>query len=136
MSNNIQWQGFKLTDADRAKIKHQQPLCLRMTCLSGPKMLWDIAAVHCNINEAGGDIKITQGGCSAMIYNNLRTPLYRDEQRIPHKGNRLIKVTPVILCGDSGEMHIIYNLWVNLAVNLKKYCQRLIKYSKGARNGL
>lgn len=35
MSNNIQWQSFKLTEADRAKIKNQQPLCLWMTGLSG-----------------------------------------------------------------------------------------------------
>lgn len=26
MSNNIQWQSFKLTEADRAKIKNQQPM--------------------------------------------------------------------------------------------------------------
>lgn len=35
MSTNIQWQSFKLTEADRAKIKNQQPLCLGMTGLSG-----------------------------------------------------------------------------------------------------
>ena len=33
MSTNIQWQSFKLTEADRAKIKHQKPLCLWMTGL-------------------------------------------------------------------------------------------------------
>ena len=31
MSTNIQEQSFKLNEADRAKIKHQQPLCLSMT---------------------------------------------------------------------------------------------------------
>ena len=35
MSTNIQWQSFKLTEADRAKIKNQQPLCLGMTGLPG-----------------------------------------------------------------------------------------------------
>ena len=33
--SNIQWQSFKLTESDRAKIKNQQPLCLWMTGLSG-----------------------------------------------------------------------------------------------------
>ena len=35
MSTNVQWQSFKLTESDRAKIKDQQPLCLWMTGLSG-----------------------------------------------------------------------------------------------------
>ena len=35
MSTNIQCQSFKLTEADRAKIKNQQPLCLGMTGLPG-----------------------------------------------------------------------------------------------------
>jgi adenylylsulfate kinase-like enzyme len=35
MNSNIKWQNFKLTEADRAKIKKQQSLCLRMKGLSG-----------------------------------------------------------------------------------------------------
>ena len=35
MSTNVQWQSFKLTESDRAKIKDQQPLCLWMTGLPG-----------------------------------------------------------------------------------------------------
>ena len=37
MSTNIEWQGFNLAEADRAKIKNQQPLCLGMTGLSGAR---------------------------------------------------------------------------------------------------
>ena len=41
MSTNIQWQSFKLTEADRAKIKNQQPLCLWMTGLSADSFKLD-----------------------------------------------------------------------------------------------
>ena len=35
MNPNIKWQNFKLNEADRVKIKNQQPFCLWMTGLSG-----------------------------------------------------------------------------------------------------
>jgi adenylylsulfate kinase-like enzyme len=34
MSTNIEWQSFKLTEANRAKIKKHLPLCLGMTGIS------------------------------------------------------------------------------------------------------
>jgi len=53
MSTNIQWQSFKLTEVDRAKIKNQQPLCLWMTGLSGAGKSTLANALEEKLNQVG-----------------------------------------------------------------------------------
>jgi len=61
MSTNIQWQSFKLTEADRAKIKHQQPLCLWMTGLSGAGKSTLANALEEKLNNLGKHTYILDG---------------------------------------------------------------------------
>jgi adenylyl-sulfate kinase len=71
MSNNIQWQSFKLTESDRAKIKDQQPLCLWMTGLSGAGKSTLANAVEDKLNQLGKHTYILDG-------DNLRHGLNQD----------------------------------------------------------
>jgi len=71
MSTNIQWQSFKLTEADRAKIKHQQPLCLWMTGLSGAGKSTLANALEEKLNALGKHTYILDG-------DNLRHGLNQD----------------------------------------------------------
>ena len=71
MSNNIQWQSFKLTEADRAKIKYQQPLCLWMTGLSGAGKSTLANALEEKLNGLGKHTYILDG-------DNLRHGLNQD----------------------------------------------------------
>jgi len=71
MSTNIQWQSFKLTEADRAKIKDQQPLCLWMTGLSGAGKSTLANALEEKLNSLGKHTYILDG-------DNLRHGLNQD----------------------------------------------------------
>ena len=71
MSTNIQWQSFKLTESDRAKIKHQQPLCLWMTGLSGAGKSTLANALEEKLNSLGKHTYILDG-------DNVRTGLNSD----------------------------------------------------------
>jgi adenylyl-sulfate kinase len=71
MSTNIQWQSFKLTEADRAKIKNQQPLCLWMTGLSGAGKSTLANALEAKLNQLGKHTYILDG-------DNLRHGLNQD----------------------------------------------------------
>jgi len=71
MSTNIQWQNFKLTEADRAKIKNQQPLCLWMTGLSGAGKSTLANALEVKLNQLGKHTYILDG-------DNLRHGLNQD----------------------------------------------------------
>jgi adenylyl-sulfate kinase len=71
MSSNIQWQSFKLTEADRAKIKNQQPLCLWMTGLSGAGKSTLANALEEKLNQLGKHTYILDG-------DNLRHGLNQD----------------------------------------------------------
>lgn len=71
MSTNIQWQSFKLTEADRAKIKNQQPLCLWMTGLSGAGKSTLANALEEKLNQLGKHTYILDG-------DNLRHGLNQD----------------------------------------------------------
>ena len=71
MSSNVQWQSFKLTEADRAKIKDQQPLCLWMTGLSGSGKSTLANAVEEKLNGLGKHTYILDG-------DNLRHGLNQD----------------------------------------------------------
>jgi adenylyl-sulfate kinase len=71
MSTNIQWQSFKLTEADRAKIKNQQPLCLWMTGLSGAGKSTLANALEEKLNGLGKHTYILDG-------DNLRHGLNQD----------------------------------------------------------
>ena len=71
MSTNIKWQSFKLTESDRAKIKHQQPLCLWMTGLSGAGKSTLANALEEKLNSLGKHTYILDG-------DNLRQGLNQD----------------------------------------------------------
>ena len=71
MSTNIQWQSFKLTESDRAKIKDQQPLCLWMTGLSGAGKSTLANALEEKLNGLGKHTYILDG-------DNLRHSLNQD----------------------------------------------------------
>lgn len=71
MSTNIKWQSFKLTEADRAKIKNQQPLCLWMTGLSGAGKSTLANALEEKLNSLGKHTYILDG-------DNLRHGLNQD----------------------------------------------------------
>ena len=71
MSANIQWQSFKLTEVDRAKIKHQQPLCLWMTGLSGAGKSTLANVLEEKLNGLGKHTYILDG-------DNLRHGLNQD----------------------------------------------------------
>ena len=71
MRTNIQWQSFKLNEADRAKIKDQQPLCLWMTGLSGAGKSTLANAVDEKLNQLGKHTYILDG-------DNLRHGLNQD----------------------------------------------------------
>src|SRR6056300_933100 len=71
MSTNIKWQSFKLTESDRAKIKHQQPLCLWMTGLSGAGKSTLANALEQKLNSVGKHTYILDG-------DNLRHGLNSD----------------------------------------------------------
>ena len=71
MRTNIQWQSFKLNEADRAKIKDQQPLCLWMTGLSGAGKSTLANAVEEKLNQLGKHTYILDG-------DNLRHGLNQD----------------------------------------------------------
>lgn len=71
MSTNIKWQNFKLTEADRAKIKDQQPLCLWMTGLSGAGKSTLANALEEKLNQLGKHTYILDG-------DNLRHGLNQD----------------------------------------------------------
>lgn len=71
MSTNIKWQSFKLTESDRAKIKHQQPLCLWMTGLSGAGKSTLANALEEKLNSLGKHTYILDG-------DNLRHGLNQD----------------------------------------------------------
>ena len=53
MRTNIQWHNFKLTEAEWAKIKNQQPLCLRITGLYGAGKSTLVNAFIENLNSFG-----------------------------------------------------------------------------------
>ena len=71
MSTNIKWQSFKLTEADRTKIKHQQTLCLWMTGLSGAGKSTLANALEEKLNALGKHTYILDG-------DNLRHGLNKD----------------------------------------------------------
>ena len=71
MSTNIQWQSFKLTEADRAKIKNQTPMCLWMTGLSGAGKSTLANALEEKLNQLGKHTYILDG-------DNLRHGLNQD----------------------------------------------------------
>jgi len=53
MSTNIQWHNFKLTEAERAKIKNQHSLCLRITALYGAAKSMLVNALVEKLNSFG-----------------------------------------------------------------------------------
>ena len=61
MSTYIQWQSFKLNEADRARIKQQQPLCLWMTGLSGAGKSTLANALEEKLNNLGKHTYILDG---------------------------------------------------------------------------
>ena len=70
-SLNTQWQNFKLTETDRAKIKDQTPLCLLMTGLSGSGKSTLASALEVKLNALGRHTYILDG-------DNLRHGLNAD----------------------------------------------------------
>ncbi len=70
-SLNTQWQNFKLTETDRAKIKDQTPLCLWMTGLSGSGKSTLANALEVKLNALGHHTYILDG-------DNLRHGLNAD----------------------------------------------------------
>lgn len=71
MSTNIQLQNFKLTQADRAKLKNQHPLCIWMTGLSGAGKSTLANALEEKLNHLGKHTYILDG-------DNLRHGLNQD----------------------------------------------------------
>ena len=70
-SLNTQWQNFKLTETDRAKIKDQTPLCLWMTGLSGSGKSTLASALEVKLNALCRHTYILDG-------DNLRHGLNAD----------------------------------------------------------
>jgi 3'-phosphoadenosine 5'-phosphosulfate (PAPS) 3'-phosphatase len=75
MSTNVQWQSFKLTEADRANIKNQQPQCLWMTGLSGAGKSTLASALEEKLNQLGKHTYILDS-------DNLRHGLIQKQQPI------------------------------------------------------
>ena len=71
MDKNIQFQHFALTQIERAKIKHQTPMCLWMTGLSGAGKSTLANALEQELNEKGKHTYILDG-------DNLRHGLNSD----------------------------------------------------------
>ena len=70
-SLNTRWQTFKLTEADRARIKDQNPLCLWLTGLSGSGKSTLANALEVKLNALGCHTYILDG-------DNLRHGLNAD----------------------------------------------------------
>ena len=70
-SLNTEWQTFKLTEADRARIKDQNPLCLWLTGLSGSGKSTLANALEVKLNALGCHTYILDG-------DNLRHGLNAD----------------------------------------------------------
>jgi len=71
MDKNIKFQHFVLTQTDRAKIKHQTPMCLWMTGLSGAGKSTLANALEQKLNRSGKHTYILDG-------DNLRHGLNSD----------------------------------------------------------
>jgi adenylyl-sulfate kinase len=71
MDKNIQFQHFVLTQTERAKIKHQTPMCLWMTVLSGAGKSTLANALEQELNKQGKHTYILDG-------DNLRHGLNSD----------------------------------------------------------
>ena len=71
MDKNIQFQHFALTQTERAKIKHQTPMCLWMTGLSGAGKSTLANALEQELNNMGKHTYILDG-------DNLRHGLNSD----------------------------------------------------------
>ena len=71
MDKNIQFQHFALTQTERAKIKHQTPVCLWMTGLSGSGKSTLANALEQELNKKGKHTYILDG-------DNLRHGLNSD----------------------------------------------------------
>lgn len=71
MDKNIKFQYFALTQAERAKIKHQTPMCLWMTGLSGAGKSTLANALEQELNKIGKHTYILDG-------DNLRHGLNSD----------------------------------------------------------
>ena len=71
MDKNIQFQHFALTQTERAKIKHQTPVCLWMTGLSGAGKSTLANALEQELNKKGKHTYILDG-------DNLRHGLNSD----------------------------------------------------------
>ena len=71
MDKNIQFQQFALTQIERAKIKHQTPMCLWMTGLSGAGQTTLANALERELNKRGKHTYILDG-------DNLRHGLNSD----------------------------------------------------------
>jgi adenylylsulfate kinase len=71
MDKNIQFQHFALTQTERAKIKHQTPMCLWMTGLSGAGKSTLANALEQELNKQGKHTYILDG-------DNLRHGLNSD----------------------------------------------------------
>lgn len=71
MDKNIKFQHFALTQAERAKIKHQTPMCLWMTGLSGAGKSTLANALEQELNKMGKHTYILDG-------DNLRHGLNSD----------------------------------------------------------
>jgi len=71
MDKNIQFQHFTLTQTERAKIKHQTPMCLWMTGLSGAGKSTLANALEQELNKQGKHTYILDG-------DNLRHGLNSD----------------------------------------------------------
>ena len=71
MDKNIKFQHFTLTQTERAKIKHQTPMCLWMTGLSGAGKSTLANAIEQELNKKGKHTYILDG-------DNLRHGLNSD----------------------------------------------------------
>ena len=71
MNKNIQWQKFKLTEDDRARIKKQKPLCIWLTGLSGSGKSTLASAFEVRLNQLDKHAYILDG-------DNLRHGLNQD----------------------------------------------------------
>ena len=71
MDKNIKFQNFALTQIERAKIKHQTPMCLWMTGLSGAGKSTLANALEQELNKSGKHTYILDG-------DNLRHGLNSD----------------------------------------------------------
>ena len=71
MDKKIQFQHFALTQTERAKIKHQIPMCLWMTGLSGARKSTSANALEQELNKKGKHTYILDG-------DNLRHGLNSD----------------------------------------------------------